>query len=359
MKVGIIGAGAIARRGHLPAYATIPEIEVAGIADVNEALAKKTAEEFNVRRYASSCQELLEDDSIELIDICTPPQTHLEVIKTAAERGKHILVEKPLTISLEDALECQKIIQMNNVKLCVVHNWRYSSSVQTVKKRISNGYLGNIVTMHGLGLTTFPTTWTLGTWLYHSGGCLYDFGPHLIDIILSLKDFAPVKKVYALGGDISHEHMNFINYAVLNIEFDDGSVITADISWVTSAASKFSIDIHGTGGSIFLDVRNNVFSESHGFTTPLDDLDFFLNKMWKTGKGVITGNYFKGPNLYYKPLILDFIRAIKGDGMIPVPVEEAVLTNAILRATEESIWQGKPIYFKEWFNTKEVERLVQ
>ena len=347
MKTGIIGAGAIARRGHLPVYRTIREIEIAGIADLDLSLARKVADEFGIPRYVSDCATLLEDNSIELIDICTPTQTHLEVIKTAAERGKHILVEKPLSTTLEDALEIQKIVKVNDMRLCVVHNWRYAPSVRRVAERISNGYLGNIVTIHSLGLTSFPSSWTLNTWLYHKGGVLYDFGPHVIDMVLYLKHFSPVKTVYASGGDFSQGNMDFINYAVLTIAFEDGSVVTADISWMTASVMKFTLDIHGTAGNIFLDIRNDSYSEFHGFSTPFDDIRYFLNKMWKIGTGVISGSYFHGANAYYKPMIYDFLNAIRGIGEIPVTVDQAVMTNTVLEAAQLSILEKKPVAYSD------------
>jgi len=348
MKVGIIGAGAVVRRGHLPTYGAIPQVKVAGIADINEGLARKVAEEFRIPKYYSNYKELLKDDSLELIDICTPPQTHKVLIKEAAQCGKHILVEKPLALSLRDALEIQEVVSKNGVKLCTAHQWRYFSAALKVKERLSKGYLSKIVTVHGVGLVPFPTHWTLNTWPYHKGGALYDFGPHLIDMILWLKDFVPIRRVYASGGDFTRGNMDFINYAVINIEFEDGSIATADISWVTGIMLKFTLDIYGTAGNMFLDVRNNVFSETHGFPTPFDDIKYFFKKMWRVGTGVISGNYFKGANLGYKLLISSFIQSINEKGKIPVSVEQAVIVNAILEAARASINQRSPIQLEEF-----------
>jgi myo-inositol 2-dehydrogenase/D-chiro-inositol 1-dehydrogenase len=347
MKIGIVGAGAISRRGHLPVYKTIPEIEISGLADLDLSLAEKVAVEFGIPRYVPDCKTLLEDDSIEMIDICTPTQTHLEVIRTAAERGKHILVEKPLATTLENALEIQKIVKANDTYLCVVHNWRYAPSVGKVKQRISGGYLGNIVTIHGLGLTSFPSSWTLNTWLYHQGGALYDFGPHVIDMVLYMKNFSPIKTVYATGGDFSHGNMDFVNYAVVTIEFEDGSVVTADISWMTASVLKFNLDIHGTAGNIFLDIRNDSYSEVHGFSTPFDDIRYFFGKMWRIGTDILSGSYFNGANAYYKPMLRDFMNAIRGHGEIPVTVDQAVMTNAVLEAAKLSILEDRPVAYSE------------
>ena len=347
MRVGIVGAGAIARRGHLPTYRAIPEIEVVGIADIDQSLAAKVAQEFKIPRYFSTAEELLEDDSIALIDICTPTKTHLEMVRMAAEKGKHILVEKPLAISLKDALEIQRLVNDNGTKLCVAQNYRYFPSAIAARKRISQGYLGKIVTIHGWGLVPFPTHWTLNTWLYHQGGALYDFGPHLIDMILWMKDFAPVKKVYASGGDFSQGNMDFVNYAVINIEFENGSIATADISWVTGTMIKFALDTYGTGGNLFLDVRNDVFCETHGFPTPFDDIRYFVRKMLNVGRGVITGSYFSGANLYYESLITEFVSSINGDGKIPVPIEQALMNNVILEAAMRSIQENNPIHIRD------------
>lgn len=352
MRIGIVGAGAIARRGHLPIYNTIPEVEVVGIADIDQSLAARVAEEFNIPKCFSTCEELLQDKSIQLVDICTPPHTHLKVVKIAAEAGRHVLVEKPLAISLKDALEINEVVSQRGVKLCVTQEWRYFPAVLAVKERIYKEYLGKIVTIHGVGLVPFPTHWTLNTWLYHQGGALYDFGPHLIDMILWMKDFAPVKKVYASGGDFSQGNMDFINYAVINIEFEDGSIAIADISWVTGTMMKFGLDICGTGGYVFLDVRNDVFSETHGFATPLDDIRLFIKKSWGIGKGVLTGNYFQGANRFYRPLIRDYIQAIEHGRPIPVPVSDAVTCIALLEAAQESIRQATPINLRAWFEER-------
>jgi predicted dehydrogenase len=347
VRIGIVGAGAIARRAHLPAFGSIDETNVVGIADADKSLADRVAKEFGIPSSYGSAEEMLQNDSMDLVDICTPTSTHAQIVSLAAKHHKPVLVEKPLAISLTECLKIQEIVAEAGIKLCVVQNWRYFPAVTEVKTRINKGYIGETVSIHGLGLATFPSNWTLNTWLYHKGGVLFDFAPHLIDSILYIKDFQPVKKVYASGGDFSHGNMDFINYAVINIEFKDGSIAIADISWLTETAPKFTIDIYGTAGNVFLDVRNNIFSEIHGFPTPFDDIRYFLRKTLKTGIGVITGNYFKGVNANLRPLIIDYINAINGSGKIPVPVEHAISTVAVLEAAAISIERKEPVSIEE------------
>ncbi len=350
MKIGIIGAGAIARRGHLPMYMTMPEVDVAAVADIDEYLAKKIANEFEIPAYFSDYRSMLEDSSIDMVDICAPTPNHFEIVMNSALAGKHILVEKPLTKSLNEALVIKETLEKTGSKLCVVQNWRYTPSLSIAKKRIENGYLGDIVTIHGLGLTTFPNSWTLNTWLYHNEGVLYDFGPHLIDLILYIKDFTKINRIVALGGDFSKGSMGFYNYSVINIEFDDGSIAVADISWITSAVFKLNLEIYGTGGSMIVDLRNDVLSETHGYNTPFDDTRFFVKKLHRIATGVVTGKYFKGPNLYYKPLILDFIKSIDGQNRVPVSIDQAIMTNAVLQAASTSMNERRSINIDEILN---------
>lgn len=190
LKVGVIGAGAIARRGHLPTLLKMRDVGIAGIAETDETTRAEVAAEFSVKKHYADYRQLLIDERPDVIDICTPPQTHLEIIKAASEKGIHVLVEKPMTLSWPDACDIEKAVRESGVKFSVIQNYRYFPEILRVKDRIRNGYLGRIVTMHGLGLIGFPGRWTRSRWLYHPGGTLYDYGPHLIDLLLWLNGAA-------------------------------------------------------------------------------------------------------------------------------------------------------------------------
>lgn len=318
-----------------------------GIADIDTSLAKEVAEEFKIPAYYPSIEELLRSVPVDMVDICTPTQTHLAIATAAAEKGKHILVEKPLATTLADALEIKRAISHNGVKLCICQNYRYFPAVMAAKSRVLGGYLGDIVTIHGFGLQSFPSSWTLGTWLYHEGGALYDFGPHVVDMVLWMKDFAPIDSVYASGGDFTKGNMDFVNYSVINIKFGDGTVAVIDISWVTGVKSKVIIDLYGTAGNIALDVRANVFWETHGMSTPFDDLRHFIRRIVTISKSVITGDYFAGSNLYYRPLIGGFLKSLNDAGDIPVPIEQGMMTMAVLEAAMLSLKNKRPIEMRE------------
>ncbi len=94
------------------------------IADVNETAAKKFARNFDVPKIFVNGFDLLADETIDTVDICTPPQLRLDLIKAAIEHGKHVIVEKPLALSLQEALEIYDVVKQSDTKFSVIQNYR-------------------------------------------------------------------------------------------------------------------------------------------------------------------------------------------------------------------------------------------
>jgi len=334
LRVGIIGCGAIARRGHLPAFKAIKNVEVDSVADIDKDTALRVSKEFNIPKYYLDYKEILNDPSIDLVSICTPTPTHCQIILEAAQSGKHILVEKPLCLTVEEGRKILKAVKENDVKLCVVKNFRYFPAVKKTLERIKRGYLGRLVSIQASALTPFPVVWTRATWLYHKLGVLADFAPHLIDLILLFAD-SEVTRVNAFGGDFLNT-VDFINYAQIQMEFKNGTLATADLSWLTGTSIS-CINIHGTGGHIFLDVRNNYFYELHGIPTPIDDFKSFSQKFFKTVKGVLSKELLIGQLGFYFPLIKEFIKSIEENRKSPITPEEAFKVVQVLDAARLSL----------------------
>jgi predicted dehydrogenase len=359
MNVGVIGAGNIAKAAHLPALKSIPTVNVVGIADVDERRAKKIAKRFHISQYYSDFEELIDQDSIQLIHLCTPPQIRLQIIESAAAKGKNLFVEKPLALTLDEAIRIRRVVRKHGVALTVVQNYRCFPSVQDTKRRIAAGYLGNIVSMQGTGLTPHPANQSKATHFYHPGGVLFDFAPHLIDMLLWFNGSA-VEKVFAFGGDYTGR-MGFINYAQILLYFANKAVAVADVSWLTAIEGmRFTINIHGTGGHILLNVRNDTFTEFHGVLSPIDDVRRALAQAFNVSKGVLTGAYFTSPFANYKQLILDFLDAVRNSRAPSVTIEQAVMTIAVLEAAQRSILDKRPIAIRDLFaSTGEFEEITR
>lgn len=294
---------------------------------------------------------MLRDPSIDLVSVCTPSPTHAEVAIEAAKNGKHLFIEKPLALTVRDAQKILDATKENDVKLCVVYNYRYFPAIKEVKRRINLGNLGRIVTIQGTAHTRIPLHWTASTWLYHKGGALDDFGPHLIDSILWLVN-SKIEKVCAFGGDFLG-NMNCINYIQLLMQFENKAVATADISWLTGRI-MFALNVHGTGGCIFIesDLKNVFFTdpmETHGLPTPLDDLRNLSKKAFSLTKSAFSGKFFKGALDFYEIIIKEFINSIEKGTSIPVSGEEALQVVAVSEAAKLSLAEDRSVAVRELF----------
>jgi predicted dehydrogenase len=140
--------------------------------------------------------------------------------------------------------------------------------------------------------------------------------------------------------------MGFINHAQLLVEFENEAVGCADVSWLTGIG-RFKLDILGTAGHIYLDVWNDRFTEIHGVLTPLDEGKRFCRDMKGCSKGILTGNYFKGGALWYKPLMQEFLHSIEVDEARPTTANHATIVTAVLEAAIMSIGQSRPVFINE------------
>jgi predicted dehydrogenase len=338
MNFAIIGCGAVTSRYHLPALKKL-DAEVLAVVDIKKAVAKKIAKKFDIKHYYSNIDDVLNDPNIDTIVIATPTPTHAELAMKAANAGKNIIVEKPLASSLNEGLAVKHAVEDNDIKLTIVQNYRYVSSIRKAREIVLQGLLGDITSVYGVAYTPWPNQWTRGTWLYCEPGVLLDFSPHVVDAILWIINSKP-KRVYAVGGDFTGS-CGFINYAQVSVLFDNGIVGTIDLSWLTGTF-RFLISLTGTSGRLEVDPRYNTLFRMHGTPTPIDDVRLFIERV-KVIKDIITGRFFTMPRIAYELFYTDFINAVDKNGRMPVTITEALTTLAILEGAYKSIKSGKPI----------------
>lgn len=319
MKVGIIGCGAIAARAHIPAFERAGA-SVLAVADTDMNRTKGLARKFKIPNAYSDFHELLEED-LDVISICTPPKTHASIAIEVASKRKNILVEKPMTTSLSDAEHLVETCASNKIKLCVLHQYRFLPCVQQAKRRVSNGRLGNIVSIHMTAHPQFPMRWSDSQWLFGKWSLLDDVGAHLIDVLSFLTEGSPIN-VSAFAHDSSGK-MGFYDSFQIMIELGDSRVAYLDLSWITGSV-EFTAQIFGTGGKLTLDLRNNFLSEIHGYVTPFDEMSATLHKSTRTIVGALTKRYFRGTLLYHDFVIKSFLESICNDTEPPVGPREGM-----------------------------------
>jgi UDP-N-acetylglucosamine 3-dehydrogenase len=339
VKVGMIGAGAEAKEVQLPTFSSMEEVELVAIVDIDEKTAKSAAKKNNIPKVYTEYHDLLNNKNIDIVSICVPFYLHKQMAVDCAQAGKHILIEKPMAVTVQDADEIIKAVKENDVKLCIVQNYRLFPSVIESKDRIDNGRIGEIISMHA-HMLDFPP---LGAGSSdRQGGVIEDIGPHLIDIVLYLTDCKKMKQIYATGGNIGG-NLDVIDHAQIMIEFENGALATLDLSWMTGT-KEIALYVQGTGGLLHCDIRNNHVQEIHQYTTPLNDISDTIKKVSKIVKGAISGDYFIGSKQYFLKIVADFIESIENDTKPPMSVEEGRNVALVIDSAFKSIKEQRPLY---------------
>jgi len=144
-------------RVHTEAIRRLGNVEIAAVAGETEELAKSFGEQMGIENVTGDYRKVLADPSIEAVHVCTPNATHFPISKEAMLAGKHVLCEKPLAVSSEEARELMEIAREKKLANCLNHNLRYYPMVQQMRRMRENGELGEILVVQG----TYSQDWLL------------------------------------------------------------------------------------------------------------------------------------------------------------------------------------------------------
>lgn len=185
MKVGIIGYGLSGRIFHGAILGSLDQYEIEMIyTRSNKQVAQ---EDFKDARIVDNPYDIIEDQRVEMVIICTPNKYHFEYAKASIEHKKHVIVEKPFTTTAHDALHLIDLAKQHNVLLSVYHNRRFDGDYQTIKEIVENEQLGRLVEFEShfdRFRNSFKNNWREDN--QAGSGILYDLGSHLIDQALDL-----------------------------------------------------------------------------------------------------------------------------------------------------------------------------
>jgi predicted dehydrogenase len=206
LKTAVIGAGFMGRV-HSEGIRRLGNVEVAAVAGISEEEARTFGQSIGVEKTTGDYRTLLSDPAIDAVHVCTPNALHHPVSKLAMEAGKHVLCEKPLTLSAAEARELVDIAKKKKLANCVNHNLRYYPVVQQVRCMIENGDLGEIIVAQG----NYSQDWLLYetdyNWRIESKDngplrVMGDLGSHVFDMIQHLTGL----KITSLCADLATFH---------------------------------------------------------------------------------------------------------------------------------------------------------
>ncbi len=250
MKAAIIGTGAVAGH-HARAIAQTEGIELAGVTSRTLEKAEAMAAQFGGRVYPNA-DSLLADPAIDLVIICTYPDSHNQYAVAAARQGKHVLVEKPLDLSLELARNTVEECRKAGVTLAIVSQKRFSDGPRFLREAVQSGKLGKILEADAyVKWYREPAYYARegkGSWSMEGGGALINQTIHQIDLLRWI--VGPVKRLrceWQLAGLHQIESEDSAA-ALFRYENDAIGVVQASTSFYPGFPDR--IEIHGTRGSV-------------------------------------------------------------------------------------------------------------
>ncbi len=257
-KFGIVGCGMIAGF-HAKAIAEIGGKLVACFDHVPQS-ADRLAQTIGCRAYYD-LRPFLADKDIEIVTICTPSGAHQDPAVLAAEAGKHVVVEKPLEITLE---RCDKIIsacEKAGVVLATIFPSRFHQSARQLKTAVEAGRFGKlslgdaIVKWYRTQEYYDSGVWR-GTWEFDGGGALMNQAIHSVDLLLWL--MGPVAEITAQTALLAHQRIEVEDTAVATVRFQNGALGIIEASTAAYPGALKRIEIHGSTGSAVIEEEDIV-----------------------------------------------------------------------------------------------------
>ncbi len=148
IDVAIIGAGQVVNDLHLPVWGKVRSARVRAICDISAEAARATADRWNVPSYYNNIEELFSREQVQVVDICTPPATHLPLTVQAMEAGYNVIFEKPMTMTLEESRKLMSAYAgrtNKDLKVGVIYSWLFWPKMRKLLKRVSSGEIGDII----------------------------------------------------------------------------------------------------------------------------------------------------------------------------------------------------------------------
>ena len=346
-RVGVIGAGSIAR-AHLEAYAANPDVEIIAISDINAARARAVAQEFGASRSYADAHELLAQDDIDGVSVCTWNDSHATWTIAAVEAGKHVLVEKPIARTVAEATAIQDAVSRSDRVVQVGFVRRHSPNCQVLKSFIDAGQLGE---MYYAKASLIRRMGNPGGWFADKeiagGGPLLDIGIHVLDLAWYLmgcpKAVSVSGNTYEVLGnranittmprykvsDYDPDKNTVEDMANAVVRFENGASLLLECSYSLHATKdSTAVSVHGTKGGADLEPTLQIATEMH---------DSVVN----ITPQISSGTFEMGAGFGNE--IANFVDASLGRAESVAPAEHGVEMARILEAVYTSAAKGREI----------------
>jgi predicted dehydrogenase len=333
LGAAIIGCGAVAQE-YVKAFQKDERSEVRALVSRNRANAQRYHDQYDLQCVVETdADPVLRRDDVDIVVVCTPHDLHTRYVVAAAEAGKHVIIEKPVALTMDDVREQLRAVRKNNVKTIVSFVLHWNPLLVSIDRLIEGGALGNVFLvevdyLHRIWMT--PEQKWLGS-SEHSGTALLTGGCHAVD---ALRWFARSEAEEVNAYQVKTENpIEYPGTISVNVKFQDGKIGRTATSFDARMPYRFNIGVYGTEGS----VRND---------------EVFAPKLFPG-----QNNFLKVPcilpdtaDVAHHPFtneVAHFLDCIL-DNKRPFPdLEDAAKTQAICFAADLSAESGRPVRISE------------
>lgn len=329
LRVGVIGCGSIAQHRHLPEYKSNKNVEIVAVCDINEERAQAIAEKYDVKAY-TNYEELISSGLVDAVSVCTPNYLHAPISIAALNAGLHVLCEKPMATSKQEAEEMIAAAKESGKKLMIGHNQRFVPSHQKARKLIESGEIGKIYSFRTAFGHGGPEGWSVDgkeSWFFQKEkafvGAMGDLGVHKTDLLR-----------YVLGEEITEvgsfvetnakDYADVDDNAVCILKTESGAIGTLAASWAYVSKEDNSTIIYGEKAILRLedDPTNSLV------------VQYTNGEVVKYELGKIQSNDEGGQNNSH--VIEKFVESVLQDQEPPVSGEEGMKSLEVILAALQS-----------------------
>ena len=288
VKIAIVGVGSISSC-HIEGYLKNPNAEIYAFCDINEARLKEKGEKYGITRlYTDEAKMLEELPEIDAVSVCTWNSAHAPCTIMALNAGKHVLCEKPMATTVEDAVAMKEAAEKNGKILAIGFVRRFQKSTELVLDLIKNGEVGEMYYAKAAYIRRcgHPGGW-FGDKSRSGGGPLIDLGVHVIDLVryvmgkpkavsvygatyakLGQREDIKASKAYTSADKSDKDICDCEDLATALIRFDNGATLAAEMSFsLNTGGEDGGVRIFGTKAGLKLDGGVTMFSSNAGHLT--------------------------------------------------------------------------------------------
>lgn len=339
VKVAVLGAGFVSDI-HLESYHRfVPQAEVVAVYSRSSQRAEAFAAKHNIPQWYDDLDAIIQNSGCDIVDICLPNFLHAEATLKAAAAGKHVIIEKPLAVTLEEADAMIDACKKAGVKLMYAEELCFAPKYERVRHLVKEGAIGDIYMLKQAEKHSGPHS----DWFYDvnlaGGGVLMDMGCHAIAWFRWMLNNAKATSVYATMSTVLHKgRTKAEDNSVVIVEFENGVTAVAENSWAKHGGMDDRSEVHGTGGVVYADLfmgNAAIAYSKNGYGYAMEKADTTVGWSFTVFEEVF--------NQGYPHELQHFIDCVQNDKQPLVTGEDGRAVLEIIYAAYASAAQGKKI----------------